>query len=198
MSVLLVIGLLPQPVAATGETEEVDTTTDDIEVPDSVENDINKLIKKGHIQTEPSDRIERFCLFGIGWCSRASTDTGYQDCDGHLLSELGVSWNANGSYDSVHLIPSNAARLTVLSLIGGVQSFASATTSVAWNMYWDMHDCLGLHGYSLTVRSWTAIWQQLHCHLVYNMLGGGGSWDLEGHRASNWFGYLNPADECSW
>ena len=61
-----------------------------------------------------------------------------------------------------------------------------------------MHDCLSLHGYSLRVRSSAAIWQQLHCHLVYNLFGGGGSWYLEGHRASNWFGYLNPSDECSW
>ena len=61
-----------------------------------------------------------------------------------------------------------------------------------------MHLCLDRHDLDVTVRSWNDIWQQIHCHIVYQLISGGGSWDLEGHRSSNWSGYLLPWNYCSW
>ncbi len=123
--------------------------------------------------------------------SSVGTDTGYLDCGGYLLDEIGVSWDANQGYDSIHLVPTDVARL-------GALTSPTATITVADDLYWDMHNCLDLHDLRVTVRSWTAIWQQLHCHIVYQIVGGGGSWDREGHRCNNWARYLTSWPPCSW
>ena len=67
---------------------------------------------------------------------------------------------------------------------------------VASGMSDGMHDCLDDNGFDPYVLDWDAIWQQLHCHIVYQ-IGGGATWDLEGYRQSNWIGYLSPLNECS-
>ena len=131
------------------------------------------------------------CFFGLGSCDRVDPDTGYLDCADIAVDEIGISWSANGGYDSIHVVPTDLGR-------GASLTSPSATISGATTMYAEMHACLNRHGLNVTVRSWSAIWQQLHCHIVYQLLGGGGSWDLEGHRPSNWSGYLNPFRRCSW
>ncbi len=140
----------------------------------------------------PEDAIPQQgpCWFGLGWCSKAGTDTGYLDCGGVLLKQIGVSWKANRGYDSIHLVPTNAGRAS--------SSSPAATIAGAHALYGDMHNCLDKHNLQVTVRNWNAIWQQLHCHIVFQIGGGGGSWDLEGHRRSNWGRYLLNWPPCSW
>ena len=100
-----------------------------------------------------------------------------------------MSYNVAGtSYDAIHVDYNWRARL------GAGPGLMSVT--VANSMYNGMNDCLDDHGFNPYIRSWDAIWQQLHCHVVYQ-IGGGATWDLEGHRASNWAGYLSPLNRCS-
>ena len=160
------------------------------------------MIKRREIEIpEEGDRVERICWFGFGSCDDVIVQGGYRDCDGNFVNKVGINWNVEGTvYESIHVKPSWAARFSVLSIFGGPGAFASATTATAWTMYNQIRDCLEEEDLldDTNVRSWTGIWQQLHCHIVYNLLGGGSTWDLEGFRPSNWVGYLNPTEECNW
>ena len=103
----------------------------------------------------------------------------------------GITWSANGEYDSIHVVPDR-------SRSRGSLTSPQATIAGASAIYTEMHLCLDRHDLDVTVRSWNGIWQQIHCHIVYQLIGGGGSWDLEGHRSSNWSGYLLWWNKCSW
>lgn len=104
-----------------------------------------------------------------------------------LIREIGVSWDRKDGYDNIHVVPTSLGR--VYSPPGATEAYA---------LYRAMHSCLNHHNLRVTVRSWTGIFHQLHCHLLGNALFGGASWDLEGHRAANW----NPAswvwNGCNW
>ncbi|WP_419864836.1 hypothetical protein [Candidatus Poriferisodalis sp.] len=130
------------------------------------------------------------CFLGMGSCGRASTDTGYLDCADVTVDDIGVSWAANQGYDSIHIAPTDLGRAASLTS-------PAATIAAAWAMYREARSCLRSHSLTVSVRSWTAIWQQIHCHIVYQLVGGGGSWDLEGHRSAN-LGYLRPWKRCAW
>ncbi|MCY3892539.1 MAG: hypothetical protein OXF65_04490 [Acidimicrobiaceae bacterium] len=187
----LTLTLVTAPAgAAGGKAREGDTTTE-VEVPPKVEKRTAKALKA--LDDLPEDaKPQQFppCIFGVGWCSKARTDTGYLDCGGTLLKQIGVSWKANRGYDTIHLVPTNLGRAS--------SSSPAVTIAGAHALYGDMHKCLDLHNLRVTVKSWSAIWQQLHCHIVYQIVGGGGSWDLEGHRRSNWRRYLTSWPPCSW
>ena len=104
---------------------------------------------------------------------------------------------SRSDYDNIHVIPTDAARASVLSFFASVSAGAAATTATAHSLYGQVHDCLDMLGYEVNVRSWSAIWQQLHCHLVFKLFGGGASWDLEGNRASDRWGYLFDFPPCN-
>ena len=181
---------------ATGEPDQITDTTTTVEVPDSVERQTAKAISQQRATAQNNG--QRFCFFGFGSCERADTDTGYHDCGGVLVDELGVSWNTNDGYETVHLVPTDEGRALIASIFLGPTAAAAATIAGAHSMYNDMQDCLDLHDWDVDVYSWSAMWQQLHCHLVFSLIGGGGSWDLEGHRHSHWATYLARLPLCNW
>ena len=176
------------PVGAAGGDGPKGDTTIEVKVPDKVQKRTAEALRKA--QEEDPDAIDWPCILGFGGCGKASTDTGYLDCGGTLLEQIGVSWAANSSYDTIHLVPTNLGRASSSSPL--------ITIAGADALYGDMHSCLGSHGLRVTVKNWNAIWQQIHCHIVYQIVGGGGSWDLEGHRSNNWRGYLLPWNRCAW
>lgn len=185
----LTLALVAAPAGAADGKGSMGDTTTEVEVPRKVEKRTAKALKALEELPEDAKPQQGPCWFGIGWCGKAGTDTGYLDCGGTLLKEIGVSWKANRGYDTLHLVPTNLGRAS--------SSNAAATIAGTHALYGDMHRCLDLHNLRVTVRNWNAIWQQLHCHIVYQIGGGGGSWDLEGHRRSTWR-YLNPFSRCAW
>ena len=127
-------------------------------------------------------------LIGCGSSDMAEADTDYESCQTSWIDSIALSDDTGGTgYDTIHVDYDWRARL----------GFANSTSViVAWSMYNGMLDCLDDNDFDPDVLSWDAIWQQLHCHIVYQ-IGGGATWDLEGYRQSNWVGYLNLANECS-
>ncbi|WP_419945534.1 hypothetical protein [Candidatus Poriferisodalis sp.] len=164
---------------------DADTT---IELPDDLERTVEKALRHANYN---GSAARWPCFLGIGDCSRPSPDTGWLDCADITVDEIGVSWAANDGYDTIHIVPTDAGR-------GGSLIGPAATINGANLIFAEALLCLNSHNLSVTVNSWTAIWQQLHCHIVYQLLGGGGSWDLEGHRDTNWGGYLLPWNRCGW
>lgn len=117
------------------------------------------------------------------------TRTGYQNCQSSWIDSIGINFDIEGTtYESIH-IDYNYWRVRWYA-------FSLASVGLADSMYDGMLNCIDDHGWDVQVRSWDAIWQQLHCHIFYQ-LAGGPSWDLEGYRISNWLGYLSPANFCS-
>lgn len=177
----------PTGTADGAETETEHDDAADVELPENIE----ELTAKAMRQHGGGARGAMWpCFFGIGSCGRASTDTGYLDCADITVDDIGVSWAANQGYDSIHIAPTDLGR-------AGSLTSPAATISAAWAMYHEARSCLRNHSLTVTVRSWTAIWQQIHCHIVYQLVGGGGSWDLEGHRSAS-AGYLRPWKRCAW
>ena len=128
-------------------------------------------------------------LIGCGSGERADADTAYMNCQTSWIDAIALSYNTAGTnYDVIHIDYNWRALIGV----GG----PVASVSVANTMYNRMHDCLDDHSFDPDVRDWDAIWQQLHCHVFYQ-IGGGATWDLEGHRQSNWVGYLSLHNRCS-
>ncbi|WP_419947300.1 hypothetical protein [Candidatus Poriferisodalis sp.] len=181
----------PPPVDKADDTDAADDATQEpvgdtdttVDIPDGFEEDVNRALRK-----RGSPRSARWpCFYGFGDCSYARTDTGYLDCNGRLIDELGVRYDARNGYDSIHVVPTT---------LGRAYSPPGATESVL--LYNAMHSCLRRHSLSVTVLSWTAIWHQLYCHLLGNAIFGGASWDLEGHRDEN----RNPVSwvirGCNW
>ncbi len=187
----LTLALIGTPAGAAGGKGRVGDTETEVEVPRKVEKRTAKILEAQEEIPEDAKPQQGPCWFGVGWCGNAGTDTGYLDCGGVLLDQIGVSWKSNRGYDTIHLVPTNAGRAS--------SSSAATTIAGAHALYNDMHNCLDLHSLQVTVKSWAAIWQQLHCHIVYQIVGGGGSWDLEGHRRSTWR-YLLPQwiGFCNW
>ncbi len=187
----LTLTLVVAPAGAADGKERTGDTTTEVEVPRKVEKRTAKLFKEWEELPEDAKPQMWPCIFGYGACSKAGTDTGYLDCGGTLLDQIGVSWKANRGYDSIHLVPTNLGRAS--------SSSPAVTVAGAHALYGDMHNCLDLHNLKVTVKDWDGIWQQIHCHIVYQIVGGGGSWDLEGHRRSTWR-YLLPQwlRACSW
>lgn len=191
MAASLTLALVSSPVGAAGSTGPKGDTVTEVELPAKAEKRTAKALKKlEEAQQEDPDVIKGPCIFGVGWCGKAGTDTGYLDCGGTLLKQIGVSWKANSGDDKIHLVPTNLGRASSGS--------PAVTIAGAHALYGDMHSCLDRHSLRVTVKSWPAIWQQLHCHIVYQIVGGGGSWDLEGHRRSNWRSYLGFWNKCAW
>ena len=186
----LTLTLVVAPAGAVEGKERTGDTTTEVEVPRKVEKRTTKALKEWEELPEDAKPQQGPCWFGVGWCGKAGTDTGYLDCGGTLLKQIGVSWKANRGYDTIHLVPTNLGRAS--------SSRPLVTIAGADALYGDMHNCLDLHDLDVTVRNWNAIWQQLHCHIVYQLVGGGGSWDLEGHRRSNWGRYLTSWPLCNW
>ena len=184
--------VLVSPTGATGDDSPLGDADTSIDLPDDVERHTSKAMRANAMRQPIDDDLRRWpCFFGFGSCHEVEPDTGYLDCADVTVDEIGITWSANDGYDSIHVVPTDQGR--VGSLLG-----PSATIRGASAIYAEMHLCLNRHGLNVTVRSWSAMWQQIHCHIVYQLIGGGGSWDLEGHRSSNWSGYLWPGDRCSW
>ena len=138
-------------------------------------------------------QFDAICILGVGFCGsndpKPQTDTGYKNCGGFLLSQVGLTYRANGtSYTAIHAVPTRFGRLL---------SGSSYLT-----MYNDIRGCLNKYRLleSVKVRSWTSIRQQLSCHLLGQYFGGGGStWDLEGYRDANYIWLANVGDHmCNW
>ena len=186
-AILTFMLVLVSPTGATGDDSPLGDADTSIDLPDDVERHTSKAMRQ-----PIDDDLRRWpCFFGFGSCHEVEPDTGYLDCADITVDEIGITWSANDGYDSIHVVPTDQGR--VGSLLG-----PSATIRGASAIYAEMHLCLNRHNLSVTVRSWSAMWQQIHCHIVYQLIGGGGSWDLEGHRSSNWSGYLWPGHWCSW
>lgn len=115
---------------------------------------------------------------------RPITDTGYMNCSSTLIDSIGVSYQRTDGYDIIHLEPSATGRW----LYG------------SFEMYMDMVACFKteLHMWP-QVRSWDSIYQQLACHKLGHFIGGGSTWDLEGHRRDNTFWLFTVAfHQCNW
>ena len=179
--------VLALPTGATGDDPPMGDADTSIDVPDDLERRTSKAMR----QRIDDDERRWPCFFGFGSCDRVEPDTGYLDCADITVDEIGITWSANDEYDSIHVVPTDLGR-------GGSLTSPQATIAGASAIYAEMHLCLDRHDLDVTVRSWNGIWQQIHCHIVYQLFGGGGSWDLEGHRSSNWSGYLLPWNRCSW
>ena len=109
-------------------------------------------------------------------------------CQSSWIDSVALSYNIFGtSYAAIHIDYNWRAHL---GFGGGLGSLTIANA-----MYNGMLDCLDDHNFDPYVQNWDAIWQQLHCHVVYQ-IDGGATWDLEGHRQSNWVGYLSPLNRC--
>ena len=137
---------------------------------------------------DPEVFSARFVLLRRG-DTLTDADTDYMSCRTSWIDAIALSRDVAGtSYDAIHIDYNWRARIAV----------GAAVTSVivANTMYNRMHDCLDDHGFDPDVRDWDAIWQKLHCH-VYYQVGGGATWDLEGHRRSNWVGYLGLHNGCN-
>ncbi len=191
-AILTFMLVLVSPTGATGDDSPLGDADTSIDLPDDVERHTSKAMRANAMRQPIDDDLRRWpCFFGFGSCHEVEPDTGYLDCADVTVDEIGITWSANDGYDSIHVVPTDQGR--VGSLLG-----PSATITGASTIYAEMHLCLNRHNLSVTVRSWSAMWQQIHCHIVFQILGGGGSWDLEGHRSSNWSGYLRPGHWCSW
>ena len=131
---------------------------------------------------------------GAGSSGKPETDTGYKDCGSRWVNELGINfdWYENDAgeqiYDVLRIVPSRWARY-----------LPGPTESIAGFVYNGMRKCLREHGWTVQWRSSSAMWQQIHCHIV-GRPGGGSTWDIEGHRKSNWWWYLTlaPFHKCNW
>ena len=121
---------------------------------------------------------------------RVETQTEYQNCQSSWIDSIGINFDIEDTtYESIHIDYSSwRVRWYALSI--------TRSASLANAMYDGMLDCIDDHNWDVQVRSWSAIWQQLHCHIFYQPAGGP-SWDLEGYRSSNWLGCLIPTNECS-
>lgn len=171
--------------------EEVQRDTDrHVEVPDDLE-----IPDDSKIPLNLRNNGARWpdCWHIVGCDSdddRTEADTAYMSCQSSYIDAIALTYNSAGTdYDAIHIDYNWRARL------GSVPGWDSV--HVANSMYNGMHDCLDDHSFDPYVRSWDAIWQQLHCHIVYQLVGGGSTWDLEGYRTSNWAGYLAPWNGCS-
>ena len=177
--------VLALPAGATGDEPPQGDTDTTVDMPEDLERRTAKAMRQ-----RVDDPRRWPCFFGIGSCYQVEPDTGYLDCADITVDEIGITWSANQGYDTIHVVPTDQGR------IGSLTSPA-ATIAGATAVYVEMHQCLNRHGLEANVRSWTGIWQQIHCHIVFQLIGGGGSWDLEGHRRGS-IGYLNPFRGCSW
>ena len=126
---------------------------------------------------------------GGGWHrssgERPSTSTGYMSCSSSYIDNIGISYQANSGYDTIHLEP----------------SIWGEWVASPGDIYNAMITCFKreLHMWP-HVYSWDSIFQQLHCHALGQFSGQTGpTWDLEGHRRSNTFwiwGVLSH--RCNW
>ena len=101
---------------------------------------------------------------------RPSTSTGYMPCSSSYIDNIGVSYQVNGGYDSIHL----------------EISFWGKWAASSYEIYAAMISCFKreLHMWP-HVDNWDSIYQQLDCHKLGHFAGTGPTWDLEGHRPSN-------------
>ena len=116
---------------------------------------------------------------------RPSTSTGYMPCSSSYIDNIGISYQANGGYDTIHLEPSFWG-----------EWFASTN-----QIYDAMIRCFKreLHMWP-HVDNWDSIFQQLDCHVLGQLSGQTGpTWDLEGHRRSNTFWIWSVLlHRCNW
>ena len=116
---------------------------------------------------------------------RPSTSTGYMPCNSSYIDNIGISYQVNGGYDTIHLEPSFWG-----------EWFASTN-----QIYDAMIRCFKreLHMWP-HVDNWDSIFQQLDCHVLGQLSGQTGpTWDLEGHRRSNTFWFWTvPLHWCNW
>lgn len=114
---------------------------------------------------------------------RPSTDTGYLNCSSVYVDSIGLSYYGIGGYDTIHFEPSRVGR-----------------TASSSQLYSEMISCLKreLHLWP-HVKSWDSIFQQLACHNFGQLIGGGPTWDLEGHRGSKWNWWWGVwSHRCNW
>ena len=116
---------------------------------------------------------------------RPSTDTGYMPCNSSYIDNIGISYQVNGGYDTIHLEPSFWGKW-----------YASSN-----QIYDAMISCFKreLHMWP-HVDNWDSIYQQLVCHALGQYTGQTGpTWDLEGHRRSNTFWIWTVlSHRCNW
>ena len=95
---------------------------------------------------------------------RPLTDTGYRPCRrGTWISEIGITYNIEDShYSTIHIVPTPRARGVWGILNPDLSESARAT-------YEEVIACLILLRFTATVLSWDAIYQQIACHITYNI-----------------------------
>ena len=172
---------------ATRDADQTRDTDQTVVVPEDLPFPEN-LGHYGHQGASAASWPDCWHIVGCGSNQRADADTAYMNCQSSWIDAIALSYNVAGtSYDAIHIDYSWQARIAI---------GAAVTSVLVTNTLYDrMHDCLDDHSFDPDVRSWNAIWQQLHCH-VYYQIGAGATWDLEGHRQSDWSGYLNPLNRC--
>lgn len=116
--------------------------------------------------------------------SRPSTDTGYLSCSSVYIDSIGISYDRIGGYDTIHLDPST----TGIWFANGSQMYNAMVSCFKRELHVFPH-----------VRNWDSIYQQLVCHMVGHYVGAGPTWDLEGHRRSHFWWFLDALfHRCDW